>query len=195
MRQSLVSRLYSSATEAVDRRVGWHRLPWPLGMLTLVGIRNRLRARNLYDSGRGPLDRPPPDSPDHAHHLTARTLDGTYNDLGDPLMGALGSRFSGNGDALGAAFNPNASLVGDPQTDRGPSMTSRLDYTDEHGFMLADGGLPSNFGGATSFGAGTPGSTSVTSRGEKVLYSSGRSTGGDRRNWAKTVSRSRDLGA
>ena len=26
-------------------------------------------------------------------------------------------------------------------------MTSVLDYTDEHGFLLADGGLPSNFGG------------------------------------------------
>jgi hypothetical protein len=96
MRQSLVSRLYSSATEAVDRRIGWHRLPWPLGMLTLVGIRNRLRARNLYDSGRGPLDRPPADSPDHSRHLTARTLDGTYNDLREPLMGALGSRFGRN---------------------------------------------------------------------------------------------------
>lgn len=60
---------------------------------------------------------------------------------------ALGSRFSGNGDALGAAFDPSASEVGDPRTEFGPSMTSVLDYTDEHGFLLADGGLPSNFGG------------------------------------------------
>jgi hypothetical protein len=37
--------------------------------------------------------------------------------------------------------------VGDPKTDYGPSMTSMLDYTDEHCFLLADGGLPSNFGG------------------------------------------------
>lgn len=63
------------------------------------------------------------------------------------LSDALGSRFSGNGDALGAAFNPSASEVGDPKTDYGPSMTSVLDYTDEHRFLLADGGLPSNFGG------------------------------------------------
>jgi cholesterol oxidase len=60
---------------------------------------------------------------------------------------ALGSRFSGNGDALGAAFDPRASEVGSPRTDFGPSMTSVLDYTDEHRFLLADGGLPSNFGG------------------------------------------------
>jgi cholesterol oxidase len=65
----------------------------------------------------------------------------------EKLSPALGSRFSGNGDALGAAFDPRASEVGDAHTDYGPSMTSRLDYTAEHGFMLADGGLPTNFGG------------------------------------------------
>jgi cholesterol oxidase len=65
-----------------------------------------------------------------------------------PLLSvALGSRFSGNGDALGAAFDPRESDVGSPRTDFGPSMTSVLDYTDEHGFLLADGGLPSKFGG------------------------------------------------
>lgn len=63
------------------------------------------------------------------------------------LSPALGSRFSGNGDALGAAFDPRASDVGEARTDFGPSMTSRLDYTAEHAFMLADGGLPTNFGG------------------------------------------------
>lgn len=63
------------------------------------------------------------------------------------LSSVLGSHFSGNGDALGAAFNPPASKVGTPRTDFGPSMTSVLDYTREHRFLLADGGLPSNFGG------------------------------------------------
>lgn len=63
------------------------------------------------------------------------------------LSAALGSHFTGNGDALGAAFDPSASDAGSPRTDFGPSMTSRLDYLEEHGFMVADGGLPSNFGG------------------------------------------------
>jgi cholesterol oxidase len=63
------------------------------------------------------------------------------------LSAALGSRFSGNGDALGAAFDPRRSEVGSPRTDYGPSMTSVLDYTEEHGFLVADGGLPANFGG------------------------------------------------
>jgi cholesterol oxidase len=63
------------------------------------------------------------------------------------LSRALGTRFSGNGDALGAAFNPDAAGVVDAQTDFGPVMTSRLDYWKEHRFMLADGGLPPRFVG------------------------------------------------
>ena len=89
-------RWYSSLTEAVDKRFGWDKLPLPLGLATLVGVRDRLRARNLHDSGRGPLDRPPADDVDHAGYRFARTLDGTYNDLDDPLMGSLGSRFGRN---------------------------------------------------------------------------------------------------
>ena len=50
--------LFTNAAEALDRRVGWDRLPLPLAMLTLIGLRNRLREKNLYDTGRGPLNRP-----------------------------------------------------------------------------------------------------------------------------------------
>ena len=92
----MLKQLYSSFTESVDHRIGWDKLPWPLGLLVVLGIRFRLRAKNLYDSGRGPLDLPPAGDEWHADHLTARTIDGTYNDLQDPLMGALGSRFGRN---------------------------------------------------------------------------------------------------
>jgi cholesterol oxidase len=63
------------------------------------------------------------------------------------LSPALGTRFSGNGDALALALNPRAPDAAGARTEYGPSMTSRLDYTDERGFMVADGGLPGNFGG------------------------------------------------
>ena len=86
--------LLTDAAGRLDRRYGWDRLPWPLGLLTLIGLRNRLRQKNLYDVGRGPLDRP--DVSDHPQYQTARTLDGTFNDLDDPLMGSLGSRFGRN---------------------------------------------------------------------------------------------------
>jgi hypothetical protein len=92
----MLKNLYSSFTEWIDHRIGWDKLPWPLGLLVVLGLRFRLRAKNLYDSGRGPLDLPPAGDEWHADHLTARTIDGTYNDLQDPLMGALGSRFGRN---------------------------------------------------------------------------------------------------
>jgi cholesterol oxidase len=63
------------------------------------------------------------------------------------LSPALGSRFSGNGDALALALDPSAQGVTGARTEYGPSMTSRIDYTAEAGFMVADGGLPKNFGG------------------------------------------------
>jgi hypothetical protein len=87
-------RLYDAVAEAIDRRIGWDKLPLPLALLVLIGLRNVLRRKNLYDTGRGPLDRP--DVDDHPRYLTARTLDGTFNNLEDPLMGSLGSRFGRN---------------------------------------------------------------------------------------------------
>jgi hypothetical protein len=92
----MLEKLYSSLTEWVDRRIGWDKLPWPLGLLVVLGLRFRLRAKNLYDSGRGVLDVPPAGDEWHVDHRTARTIDGTYNDLDEPLMGALGSRFGRN---------------------------------------------------------------------------------------------------
>ena len=80
---------------ALDRRFGWQRLPKPLGILTLVGLRVVLRRKNLYDaSSPGSLAEPgiggaPADT-------SVRTLDGTYNDLSQPRMGSIGSRFGRN---------------------------------------------------------------------------------------------------
>lgn len=61
------------------------------------------------------------------------------------LSPALGSRFSGNGDALGMALDPQAPDVKGARNDFGPVMTSKLDYTAERGLIVADGGLPASF--------------------------------------------------
>ena len=82
--------------ESIDKSIGWAKLPTPLALPVLIGLRDRLRAKNLYDTGRGPLDKPPFTDPNQADYRGARTLDGTYNDLNDPLMGAIGSRFGRN---------------------------------------------------------------------------------------------------
>ena len=34
--------------QAVDHKIGWHRLPKVPGLAVLVGLRNILRRRNLY---------------------------------------------------------------------------------------------------------------------------------------------------
>jgi hypothetical protein len=116
--------LLNDAAEAVDRRIGWDRLPLPLGLVTLIGLRDRLRAENLHDTGRGPLDRPPVS--EHERYLTARTLDGTFNDLDDPLMGSLGSRFGRNVPLEATVREPDDALL-----EPNPRLVSRQLLTRE----------------------------------------------------------------
>ena len=54
MRLTLVQRLVLLLGGALERIRPWHRLPLPLGLFCLIGIRIRLRHHNLYDP-------PPPD--------------------------------------------------------------------------------------------------------------------------------------
>ena len=81
----------------VDRRVGWHRLPVPPALPVLAAMRERLRERNLYDTGQ-PTDLPVPatNGDGERRYLTSRTVDGTFTDLDDPLMGSAGTRFGRN---------------------------------------------------------------------------------------------------
>jgi cholesterol oxidase len=82
------------------------------------------------------------------------------------LSPALGSRFSGNGDALALALDPKAPDVTHARTEYGPTMTSRLDYAKEK-FMVADGGLPGNFSGLLEIVRGLNG---LTGWGRVVLH-------------------------
>jgi hypothetical protein len=93
MARSLFSRVFTEVTEALDRRFRWHRLPVPLGLLTLMGLRTKLRESNLYDTSSAPADQPKPRG---SRYLIARSIDGTYNDLANPTMGSAGTRFGRN---------------------------------------------------------------------------------------------------
>ena len=112
MRASLPNRLVASAAHLLDRKFGWDKLPVPLGILTLVGLRARLRERNLYDTGVRDEQEPP-----DPRWLTARTPDGTYNDLTKPAMGAYSSRF-GRNVPLEKTFPQSEPAIMDPNPRR-----------------------------------------------------------------------------
>ena len=105
--------LLGRAATWVDQRVPWHRLPLPLGLVLLVGIRSRLRKENLFYTGT-PTDQVP-EVPEFADgsYLTARTVTGHYNDLEMPSMGAVGCRF-GRNMPPGATFPDNGSRLMTP---------------------------------------------------------------------------------
>src|SRR4051794_16410967 len=113
-----MASLIARAAERVDRSFGWWKLPRLLALPVLIGLRTRLREKNLHDTGRGPLNRPPFTDPNQARHLGARMIDGTYNDLDDPLMGSIGSRFGRNvplektwPDELPRLLDPNPRVI------------------------------------------------------------------------------------
>jgi hypothetical protein len=108
------SRLLIKLSSTLDRRIGWHRLPGPIGLLTLIGLRQQLRAHNLQDTG---LVAPEPPRPPN---LKVRTLDGGWNDIGQPAMGSLGTRF-GRNVPLGRAYPESAPDFLDPS----PRLVSR----------------------------------------------------------------------
>jgi hypothetical protein len=89
-------RAADSLAQVVDHRVGWHRLPKWLGLAVLVGLRNVLRQKNLYDTRTIPAQDEPSIADFDSKFTTERTPDGTFNDLGDPAMGRANSRFGRN---------------------------------------------------------------------------------------------------
>jgi hypothetical protein len=110
-RDTLGWRLYDGAAAAADRCVGWDKLPTPLGLAVLIGLRNILRQENLYDtSGEAAVDTPPV-PPLEPAFLVARTPEGVYNDLDRPSMGMAGSRFGRNVPLEATRREPDALLM------------------------------------------------------------------------------------
>ncbi|MFH8983174.1 peroxidase family protein [Streptomyces varsoviensis] len=82
----------------VNRFVPWHKLPLQLSLLNLVALRQALRRYNLIDTE---VREAPPRAasvppPIDEQTRTARTYDGTSNDLSAPKMGAVGASFGRN---------------------------------------------------------------------------------------------------
>lgn len=83
-------------TSFLGRSRPWYRLPTLLAVPRLIRMRNDLRRKNLHDTEEPPLAQRAPGDPLPDGVALARTVDGTWNDLGCPHMGAAGSRFGRN---------------------------------------------------------------------------------------------------
>src|ERR1700712_1240760 len=126
--RSTVHRLFVKVAEAIDRRWRWDRFPTIVSLGLLKGIRDNLRALNLFDTN--DAESLPKLAPEPApRYLVSRTVDGAYNDLSVPAMGMAGTRFGRNvplrftepedGERL---MTPNPRVVSRTLLARGPQM-------------------------------------------------------------------------
>ncbi len=99
LRNVIAGRIAKLGFALLNRFAAWHQLgSWRLALLNLSALRNTLREKNLIDVQ--PAYEPPKPSPLPApipeSVRTARTFDGTFNDLSEPKMGCAGSAFGRN---------------------------------------------------------------------------------------------------
>ncbi len=121
------NRLLIPVAERVDRWVRWDRLWWPLGMLILIGLRDRLRQRNL-PGPYPPTGQPGDDDSDGERSLPlGRTADGSATNPLSPRLGASGTPFGRN---MGIA--PEANLA----ESTPDAVTVSSDLLQRHGGKL-----------------------------------------------------------
>jgi hypothetical protein len=95
-RPSLSERILAAIAENIDRTTGWWHLPVLTGAAVLEGLRTRLRQKNLHDTETLERVKPQPKLNPAYRSATARSVDGSYNDLRVPEMGRANTRFGRN---------------------------------------------------------------------------------------------------
>ena len=93
---NIFSNTFGRVTEFVTGAVPWYKVPVLLGLPRVFRIREKMRKDNLYDTGKVDAIEPPPMGKPGDSQRASRTVDGTYNDLGQPRMGCAGARFGRN---------------------------------------------------------------------------------------------------
>jgi len=112
MRDGVLKRSFMRTTSYLDYHRGWDKLPKPLALLTLFGLRMVLRRNNLFDTSDQPVPWGP-EVPPPVRRLT-RSSDGTQNDPIYPEIGSAGARFGRNVPIDGTY--PNDVLSPNPRT-------------------------------------------------------------------------------
>ena len=123
MRDALPKRAFIWVTGVIDRRVGWYRLPEPLALPVLTGIRMKLRRTNLVDPEATPVAWGPEQLPEGPRPLT-RTITGRLDDLARPDEGSAGEIFGRNA-ALAVDVPQN---VVDPNPQRRQQRVARASH-------------------------------------------------------------------
>ncbi len=93
--KKVLGEVFDEGCTGIDQKKGWSGLPLLGSLAVLVGVRNTLRAHNLYDTG-VPQVGPGCPVPPYPNTGTWRAPDGTSNDLRCPFMGSAGTRFGRN---------------------------------------------------------------------------------------------------
>lgn len=99
LRNRVLGGAARSLFSVVNRYIEWHKLSLRLSLLNLDAFRHVLRHKNLIDTEIGeapPTARPVPPSGVEEGVRQVRTYDGSFNDLSQPNMGAIGSAFGRN---------------------------------------------------------------------------------------------------
>lgn len=113
---SKFARAHEAVSGYLDYRFGWHRLPKPIGLAVLLGLRTTLRKQNLFDTSAVPATRATVQPPAaHAVSNPYRSADGTNNDLQSPDMGMAGSRFGRNVPLVKAGLRSDELLSPSPR--------------------------------------------------------------------------------
>src|SRR5215207_1774725 len=121
VRSPTVQRVWVEVAESLDHNIGWHRMPLPLAIATLLASRGRLREQNLHDTNTAPrVDQQRTLQGASPRYRTARSPDGSYNDLEQPEMGSTGTRFGRN-----APFDRTFPDAGDKLLTPNPRTVSR----------------------------------------------------------------------
>ncbi len=114
MRDGQLKRWHMRLSGVLDRKYGWYRLPKPVAMLTLIGVRMKLRRENLFDTSGTDVGWGP-ESPPLGPRALVRTPDGRGTDPNYPDMGSAGARFGRNVPVEESypkdVLNPNPRLV------------------------------------------------------------------------------------
>ena len=103
----------------------WYELPRPAAMKNLIEVRDELRAKNLLDTEEPKLAEQPGTATEE--QKAGRTVDGSFNDLKCPMMGATGARF-GRNVPLTEAFPDTANLLNPNPRDISNALFTRKKF-------------------------------------------------------------------